>query len=235
VEQMSVINEFRLLFTSVTIPTLLGGLLLSFQLAGGILACSLLLGTILALLKTYAGRLAGAFVTVYVEIFRNTPILLWITVCFIALPVGNQYVRASSGLFLVSTATICEIVRGGLNSVSKGQLEAGRSQGLSSWQIIYAIVLPQCLKRVIPNLINQTISVFKDTSFFGQVAIMEFLYCSRKLLGTANKYTGHGINAMDAFIIFGVAAAVYFVINLLLSTLMRAVEMYGAQGKAGVK
>ncbi len=232
---MEIINECKMLFTSVTVPTLLKGLLLSFELAGGILLSSLVVGTIFALLKTYGGKLLGAIVTIYVEIFRNTPILFWITVCFIAMPVGNQYIRASAGLFLVSTATICEIVRGGLNSIGKGQIEAGKSQGFSKLQIIYAIVLPQCLRRVIPNLINQTISVFKDTSFFGQVAIMEFLYCSRKLLGTANKYTGHGIGALDAFIIFGVAAAVYFIINLLLSSVMRAVEMHAAKGKAVVK
>ncbi len=232
---MEIINECKMLFTSVTVPTLLKGLLLSFELAGGILLSSLVVGTIFALLKTYGGKLLGAIVTIYVEIFRNTPILFWITVCFIAMPVGNQYIRASAGLFLVSTATICEIVRGGLNSIGKGQIEAGKSQGFSKMQIIYAIVLPQCLRRVIPNLINQTISVFKDTSFFGQVAIMEFLYCSRKLLGTANKYTGHGIGALDAFIIFGVAAAVYFIINLLLSSVMRAVEMHAAKGKAVVK
>lgn len=232
---MEILNECRLLFTSVTVPTLLQGLLLSFQLAGGILLASLVTGTIFALLKTYAGKFFSIIVTIYVEIFRNTPILFWVTVCFIALPIGNQYVRASSGLFFVSTATICEIVRGGLNSISHGQIEAGKSQGLSRLQIIYAIILPQCLRRVIPNLINQTISVFKDTSFFGQVAIMEFLYCSRKLLGTANKYTGHGIGALDAFIIFGVAAAVYFIINLLLSTLMRAFETRTAKGKAVAK
>ena len=232
---MELLNECRLLFTSVTVPPLLNGLLLSFKLAGGILLASLVAGTILALLKTYAGKIIGAVVTIYVEIFRNTPILFWITVCFIALPVGNQYIRASAGLFRASTATICEIVRGGLNSIGKGQIEAGKSQGLSRLQIIYAIILPQCLRRVVPNLINQTISVFKDTSFFGQVAIMEFLYCSRKLLGTANKYTGHGIGAMDAFIIFGAAAAVYFIINLLLSTIMRAIEMHGNKGKVVVK
>ena len=232
---MELLNECRLLFTSVTVPPLLNGLLLSFKLAGGILLASLVAGTILALLKTYAGKLIGAVVTIYVEIFRNTPILFWITVCFIALPVGNQYIRASAGLFLASTATICEIVRGGLNSIGKGQIEAGKSQGLSRLQIIYAIILPQCLRRVVPNLIIQTMSVFKDTSFFGQVAIMEFLYCSRKLLGTANKYTGHGIGAMDAFIIFGAAAAVYFIVNLLLSTIMRAIEMHGNKGKVVVK
>ena len=82
-----------------------------------------------------------------------------------------------------------------------------------------------------PNFINQIISVFKDTSFLGQVAIPEFLYSSRRILGTANKYTGHGIEARDAFIIFGVAALVYFVINLLLSSVLRKLHQNALTGR----
>ena len=214
------ITEIQMLFNSVTIRALLRALVLSFELAGGILLASLCAGTLLACLKTYAGKIFGRIVTIYVEIFRNTPILFWIFVCYVAFPFGNQYIRAASGMFFASTATICEIVRGGLNSIDRGQIEAGHSQGLSTFQVMYAIVLPQCLRRVVPNFINQTISVFKDTSFLGQVAIPEFLYCCRQILGTANKYTGHGIEARDAFIIFGMAAIVYFIINFLLSSLL---------------
>ncbi|RGO27999.1 amino acid ABC transporter permease [Dorea sp. OM02-2LB] len=218
---MEILQEIQLLYNSTTIHLLTQALLLSFELAAGILLTSLCAGTFLAIIKTYLGKIFGRLVTIYVEIFRNTPILFWIFVCYIALPFGNQYVRAAGGMFFASTATICEIVRGGLNSIDRGQIEAGMSQGLNTFQIMYSIVLPQCLRRVIPNFINQTISVFKDTSFLGQVAIPEFLYCSRQILGTANKYTGHGIEAKDAFIIFGVAAAVYFVINLFLSSILR--------------
>lgn len=218
---MDTFTEIQLLFNHVTVPTLLRALLLSFELAGGIFLASFCAGTVLACLKTYVGKIFGRIVTVYVEIFRNTPILFWILVCYVAFPLGNQYIRAASGMFFVSTATICEIVRGGLNSIDRGQIEAGYSQGLGNFQIMYAIVLPQCIRRVVPNLINQIISVFKDTSFLGQVAIPEFLYCCRQILGTANKYTGHGIEARDAFIIFGMAAIVYFIINFLLSSLFR--------------
>lgn len=218
---MGVLKEMQLLYNSTTIRVLFRALFLSFELAAGILVTSLCAGIIMAILKTYVGKIFGGIVTIYVEIFRNTPILFWIFVCYVAMPFSNQYVRAASGMFLASSATLCEIVRGGLNSIDHGQIEAGESQGLNTFQIMYAIVLPQCIRRVVPNIINQTISVFKDTSFLGQVAIPEFLYCSRRILGTANKYTGHGIEARDAFIIFGVAAAVYFVINLCLSSLLR--------------
>lgn len=218
---METVKEFQMLYTGSTCSLLLKALLLSFELAGGILVSSFFAGTMLALVKTYLGKIPGRLVTAYVEIFRNTPILFWIFVCYIAMPFGNQYVRASGGMFFASTATICEIVRGGLNSIPHGQIEAGMSQGLNTFQIMYTIVLPQCLRNVVPNFINQIISVFKDTSFLGQVAIPEFLYSCRKILGTANKYTGHGIEARDAFIIFGVAAFAYFAINLFLSSVLR--------------
>ena len=228
---METVREFQMLYTSTTCSLLLKALLLSFELAGGILITSFFAGTILALVKTYLGKFLGRLVTAYVEIFRNTPILFWIFVCYIAMPFGNQYVRAASGMFFASTATICEIVRGGLNAIPHGQIEGGMSQGLNTFQIMYTIVLPQCLRSVVPNFINQIISVFKDTSFLGQVAIPEFLYSSRRILGTANKYTGHGIEARDAFIIFGVAALVYFVINLLLSSVLRKLHQNALTGR----
>ena len=225
---MSILTEIRSLFTPVTLGMLLDGLLLSFRLAVYILLVSILAGSVLAVLKTYGGRICDRIVTVYVEIFRNTPILFWILVCYIAFPISNQYVRASTGMIVVSTAVCCEIVRSGLNAVARGQIEAGESQGLNTWQILWHIVLPQCFQRIVPNVINQTISVFKDTSFLGQVAIPEFLYCARRLLGTANKYTGHGITIQDCFIIFGLAAIVYFVINFSLSCLLRKLDRKSA-------
>lgn len=218
---MNLWEEIQLIFTKYNINYIFGGLMLTFRLAFGILAVSFVIGTILALLKTYGGKIPSRLVTIYVEIFRNTPMLLWLFVCFIAMPFSNKVLRAASGLTFVSSASICEMVRGGLNSISKGQIEAGKSQGLNSLQIIRIIVLPQCIRRIIPNLINQMVSVFKDTSFFGQVAVAEFLYCTKKIMGTASVYTGHAILSQDVFIMFGFAAIVYFVINSILSALAR--------------
>lgn len=221
---MGIFKEIHLIFTPVTLGMLLNGLLLSFRLAAYILVVSLAVGTVMAVLKTVGRKICDRIVTVYVEIFRNTPILFWILICYIAFPISNQYLRASTGMILVSTAVCCEIVRSGLNAVARGQIEAGESQGLNTWQILWHIVLPQCFQRIVPNFINQTISVFKDTSFLGQVAIPEFLYCARSILGTANKYTGHGISVEDCFIIFGFAAIIYFVINFALSCLLRKLD-----------
>ncbi len=218
------LEDMKLIFNAANNKYLLDSLILTFKFAFGILAVSFVLGVILALLKTYGGKIFSAIVTVYVEIFRNTPMLLWLCVCFIALPIPNKYVRAASGLTLVSTAVICEIVRGGLNSIHKGQIEAGRSQGLNTLQIVWIIVLPQCIRRIVPNLINQMVSVLKDTSYFGQIAMAEFLYTVKRTMATSTVYTGHSVTAMDVFIMFGFAALVYLVINICLSGIARVAD-----------
>ncbi|MCQ2536921.1 MAG: amino acid ABC transporter permease [Lachnospiraceae bacterium] len=221
---INIFEEIRLLATSYNLDYIFKGLLLTFELAFGILLVSFFLGVCLALLKTYGGKIPEKIITVYVEIFRNTPILLWIFICFIFMPFNSKLLRASSGLCLVSAAAICEMVRGGLNAIPKGQLEAGRSQGLNLIQIIVIIIFPQAFRRIIPNLINQMISVFKDTSFLGQVSIAEFLYCTKKIMATANVSTGHAVMPMDVFIMFGFAALIYLVINSILSAIARTAQ-----------
>lgn len=218
------LEDIKLIFNASNNKFLLDSLLLTFKFAFGILVVSFVLGVILALLKTYGGKIFSAIVTVYVEIFRNTPMLLWLCVCFVALPFSDKYIRAASGLTLVSTAAICEIVRGGLNAIHKGQIEAGHSQGLNTLQIVWIIVLPQCIRRIVPNLINQMVSVLKDTSYFGQIAMAEFLYTVKRTMATSTVYTGHSVTAMDVFIMFGFAALVYLVINICLSGIARAAD-----------
>lgn len=222
--KVNLFEEMQLLATSYNFDYILNGLLLTFGLAFGILLVSFVIGVCLALLKTYGSKILSRIITIYVEIFRNTPILLWIFICFVFMPFSSKFLRAASGLCLVSAAAICEMVRGGLNAIPKGQIEAGRSQGLNLIQIIRIIVFPQAFRRIIPNLINQMISVFKDTSFLGQVSIAEFLYCTKKIMATANVSTGHAVLPIDVFIMFGFAALVYLIINSILSAIARSAQ-----------
>lgn len=217
-------EDIRLIFNAANNRCLLESLLLTLKFAVGILAVSFVFGTVLALLKTYGGKICSSIVMVYVEIFRNTPMLLWLCVCFVALPIPDKYIRAASGLTLVSAAAICEIIRGGLNSIPRGQIEAGRSQGLNTMQIVWHIVLPQCIRRTVPNLINQMVSVIKDTSYFGQIAMAEFLYTVKRTMATSTVYTGHSVLAMDVFIMFGFAGLVYLLINFCLSSAARVAD-----------
>lgn len=75
-----------------------------------------------------------------------------------------------------TTAALAEIIRGGLNGVDKGQIEAARSQGFSNWQILYHIVLPQAIRNVLPAIVSQFVTVIKDTSFLYSVIALQELF-----------------------------------------------------------
>lgn len=123
-------------------------------------------GTILALIRTYAsGRFkwAASLVAVYTEFFRCTPNLLWILWIYFTVK-GNKIAVSVFAISLFTSAVMAEIVRGGLNSISKGQFEAAQSQGFSFIQTLWYIILPQTYRKIIPALLSQVITVIKDTS-----------------------------------------------------------------------
>ena len=133
--------------------------------------------------------------------------------------------KAAVGLILLSTSVIAEIIRGGLNSVAEGQFEAGHSQGFHTVQIMIYIVLPQACKNVVPTLLSQVITTIKDSSYLANVATIELMARVKKLLSTANQYNGTGtINVSDVFVLFGVACIIYFVINYILSCIVRNMQ-----------
>jgi putative glutamine transport system permease protein len=110
-------------------------------------------------------------------------------------------------------------MRGGLNSIAKGQFEAARSQGFNFLQTLWHIILPQCFRRVVPSLMSQIITTIKDTSFLAQFAIAEFFFNAKVLMSTLPQKTR--ITSAHIFTIFIFVALVYFVINFLLSCLVR--------------
>ncbi|MDD4849392.1 MAG: amino acid ABC transporter permease [Gemmiger sp.] len=206
--------------------------------------CGILFGSLLALLRNYAvhgpARVLGWLATVYIEIFRNTPYLLWIFICLVACPcpgflqhkmLGLTSVevrilfRASMALILFTSSVIAEIVRGGLNAVAAGQFEAGRSQGFSTVQIICYIVLPQAYRAVVPTLLSQVITTIKDSSYLANVAVIELMARVRQILSTSYMYNGTGKqNVSDVFVLFGLACILYFIINFSLSCLVRKLQ-----------
>jgi putative glutamine transport system permease protein len=95
--------------------------------------------------------------------------------------------RGAFGLTLYTSAVMAEIIRGGLNSIDKGQLEAASSQGFGFFQTLLFIVFPQCLLRIIPSMMSQITTTIKDTSFFAQFAIAEFFYNTKTLFGIIQK------------------------------------------------
>ncbi|MBR3952612.1 MAG: amino acid ABC transporter permease [Oscillospiraceae bacterium] len=216
-------EEIALIFTSYNISYIVAGLGMTLLIAVITLFGGTLLGTVLALFNTY-GKWSGKIASVIVEIFRNTPLLLWVFVAIAAVPLPSLLSRALVATVIFNAAIISEIIRGGLNSIPKGQIEAGRSQGFSFLQIMVYIILPQTFRRIIPTLTSQSITIIKDTSYLAQIGVAELMFVVKKLMSTANTFTGHPITAQDVFILFGTAALIYFVINFSLSVAVRKMQ-----------
>ena len=199
-------------------------------------------GSILAMVRNYCHRgvmkIFKWLAIAYIEIFRNTPLLLWIFICLVFCPspdfpamFGLSSVnvtllfKASVALILFTSSVIAEIVRGGLNSVDNGQIEAGHSQGFHTVQIMMFIVLPQAYKNIIPTLLSQVITTIKDSSYLANVAVIELMARTKQILSTAYMYNGTGtVNVSDVFVLFGCAMAIYFIINFTLSCIVRSIQ-----------
>ncbi len=211
-------------FTADITLYLLGGAWMVLELSFLIVVLSLFFGLILALLRSYEkfilGRLAGA----YIEIFRNTPNLMWVLICYVYAPMPTAFSRCVFAFVLFTSAAIAEIIRGGLNSISNGQFEAAKSQGFNFVQALIYIILPQTFQNIMPTLLSQVITVVKDTSFLSMVAVAELMFRSRNVLSLLPRYTGQSVGIAQVAVIFGFAALIYFIINFTLSCIVRSIQ-----------
>jgi putative glutamine transport system permease protein len=206
-------------FTAENFRFLMIGLGNTMLIANAVVIVSVILGTILAVCRNYNKRIPGYAASVYIEIFRNTPLLLWILVCVFMLRFGTSMIRGGFALTLYTSSVIAEIMRGGLNSISKGQFEAARSQGFNFVQTLACIILPQTFRRVVPSLMSQIITTVKDTSFLAQFAIAEFFFNAKVLMSVLPQKVR--LTTAHIFLIFTFVALVYFIINFTLSCIVR--------------
>jgi putative glutamine transport system permease protein len=210
---------FADIFTLVNLRYIFIGLRTTILVSLSTVLLSILLGTFLALCRNYEKRLLGRIASIYIEVFRSTPLLLWILICVFMLPFGTYLIRGTLGLTLYTSSVIAEIVRGGLNSIAKGQFEAAKSQGFNFFQTLRHIVLPQCFQRIVPSLMSQIITTIKDTSFFAQFAIAEFFFNAKNLMGVISRNTP--ITSAHVFVLYCFIALIYFIINFSLSCIVR--------------
>ncbi|WP_300669576.1 amino acid ABC transporter permease [Desulfoluna sp.] len=162
--------------------SLWGGLMLSMGLAVVGILFSLPLGILLALGRRSRMASVKALSIGIIELIRGVPL---ITILFMAsvmlplfLPKGvniNNLLRVQIGVILFSSAYIAEVIRGGLQAIPPGQMEAAVSTGLTHWQATRLVVLPQALRHVIPSIIGRCVALFKDTSLVIIVGLLDFL------------------------------------------------------------
>lgn len=130
------IESIQTVFTQPNLLFLLNGLRTSLVISLCVIILSILLGTLLGLVRNYEKKILGKFASFYIELFRNTPLLLWMLGCAFLIPGSTILVKGSLALFLYTAAVVAEIVRGGLNAIPKGQFEAAHSQGFSFFQTL---------------------------------------------------------------------------------------------------
>lgn len=197
------------------LPLLWDGMEVTLLLTALSLAGALLGGTALAVLRVSAMPPVALAAAAYVNLLRSIPLLLLIFWFYFLVPlvlghpVGG-FVSAVIGFVLFEAAYFCEIIRSGLQSVRRGQVQAGLASGLTYGQAMRSIVLPQALRNMLPVLLTEAIAVFKGTALVYVVGVRDFLTAAT-VIGTRDNTTVQ---------LYVLVALVYFVICLTASLLV---------------
>ena len=162
--------------------SLWGGLMLSVGLAAIGIIMSIPMGILLALGRRSQMIIVKSLCVGVIESIRGVPLITILFMASVMLPIFlpqemniNNLLRVQIGIILFSSAYIAEVVRGGLQAIPQGQIEAADSLGLKNWMVTFFVVLPQALRHVIPSLIGRCVALFKDTSLVIIVGLLDFL------------------------------------------------------------
>jgi len=186
-----------------------GGLHLNLVVTTAAILMAFPLGLLLALGRRSKLPAIKVMSVVYIEFFRGAPLITFLLAAtyFLSYFLGadsqlSQITRAIAAITLFSAAYMAEVIRGGLNAVQPGQVEAGQALGLSAGKINRLLVMPQALRAVIPAMVGQFISLFKDTSLLTIIAVSEYLGV-RDLVANQAEYRGIGVAEGFVFVAFG--------------------------------
>ena len=158
-------------------------------------------------------KFLNALASFYTTVIRGTPVLLQLLILY-AVALNGGLEAAIIGFGINSGAYVSEIIRGGLASVDEGQKEAGRSLGLSSNQTMWLVIVPQAFKNIVPALFNEFISLIKETSVAGSIAVVE-------ITKVAERYKGKTYLVEPLFI----AAFMYLILVVGLTQIQERLEM----------
>jgi polar amino acid transport system permease protein len=196
---------------------LMVGLWTTLWLSAAASVFGLIIGLITGLCRVSKNITLKQLSAIYVELIRGTPLLvqIFITYYFIATVLGvDRYVAGISALAIFAGAYVGEIIRAGIQSIPKGQMEAARSLGMNVPQAMIHIILPQAFKRTLPPLAGQFISLIKDSSLVSVIAITDLTKSGREIV----------TSTFAVFEIWFVVAFLYLVLTLTLSQVIAWVE-----------
>ena len=178
---------------------------------------------------------------VYIEVFRGTPMIVQAMVIYYGgMSVGVRLPVLTAAILIVSVNTgayMAEIIRGGIISVDKGQKEAAHAIGMTHWQSMIYVVLPQAVRNIMPSIGNEFVVNIKDSSVLNVISVNELFFMSKSAAGTYLRY----------FEVFFITACIYLVLTFTVTRLLRLLErkmdgktnyiIYGSQSdsKASIK
>ena len=206
-------------------PAIAGGFQVTLSLFFIVIILSVPGGLLLALLRLSTNRVVTSIVDAYVYVMRGTPLMLQILLIYYGLPFMidgfelTDMTAAVLSFVLNYIAYLCEIFRSGIQSIPKGQYEGAKVLGFTYVQTMYKIILPQVIKRVLPPLANETITLLKDTSLVYVLAMNDILRITRSIVQRDFDIT--------AFIVAGIFyLAMTFVLTKLYQYLERRMAIY---------
>lgn len=206
---------------SVMLQQLAGGMLVSIEIFFVTLLFSLPLGLLICFGRMSRNKVIRTIVSAYISIMRGTPLMLQLMVVYFG-PYFIFGIRISMGYSLIAVfiafainyaAYFAEIYRGGIESMPVGQYEAAKILGYNKVQTFFRIILPQVIKRILPSITNEVITLVKDTSLAFVVAVAEMFTIAKQIA-----------SAQTTMMPFVIAAVFYYVFNLLVAVVMQKVE-----------
>jgi glutamate/aspartate transport system permease protein len=219
--------DFSVLFTPDSLSALSKGLWFTVQLTVIGLIGGMLIGTPLAMMRLSSNRVASGFAKLYVDFFRGLPLVQVLLVFYFLLPIllqkitGAPYpiplgalVAGGITYAMFEAAYYSEIMRAGIQSISKGQTAASYALGMSYGQTMTQVILPQALRNMLPVLLTQTIILFQDITLVYAIGWKDFLGAGTTLAATNNRPT-------EFYLFVGV---VYFIICFALSSYVKRLQ-----------
>ena len=177
-------------------------------------------------------KIVNIIISIYVEIFRGTPMMVQSMVIFWGYAFMNDGQTLSlipAGIFIVSINTgayMAEIVRGGIISVDKGQFEGAYSIGMNHWQTMVNVVIPQVMRNILPAISNEFVINIKDTSVLNVIGVTELYFTTKSIAGNNFRYFAAKISKMTwaIFETYVVACVIYFILTFTITRILKWVE-----------
>ena len=202
-----------------SLPFLLQGALITIEITMLSVGIGFFIGLFTGIARISRVRLLRIIATIYADGIRGTPLLIQIFLIYFALPAVlgmhiNPFVAAVTACGINSGAYVSEIFRAGIQSIDIGQMEAGRSLGLTWWQTMYYIILPQAFRNILPPLGNEFITMLKDSSLVSVIGFEELT--RRGQLVIAQTYA--------SFEIWMTVAVLYLIMTLVIARFISYME-----------